>query len=163
MVATITPRVVFDTNVILSALLFRSGRVSWLVSLWQQAQVVALLSKESASELLRVLAYPKFKLSPEEQQCLLQAFVPYTETVVTRSSCHLPLCRGPHDQKFLVLADQGNADYLVTGDDDLLAITDFKPSPIITPEAFRQVIFPIIGLPFGIATLNCPQNTKGAR
>ena len=85
MVATITPRVVFDTNVILSALLFRSGRVSWLVPLWQQGQIIALLSKETAGELLRVLAYPKFKQSLDEQHCLLQAFVPYAETVVTRS------------------------------------------------------------------------------
>ncbi|HAS81245.1 MAG TPA: putative toxin-antitoxin system toxin component, PIN family [Verrucomicrobia bacterium] len=137
MVAKITLRVVFDTNVILSALLFRSGRVSWLVPRWQQGQVVALLSKETASELLRVLAYPKFKLSHEEQQCILQAFVPYAETVVTRRSRHLPLCRDPHDQKFLILADQGNADYLVTGDDDLLTIKNFEPCPIITPEAFR--------------------------
>ena len=38
----------------------------------------------------------------------------------------------------VVVADQGNADYLVTGDDDLLAIKDFKPCPIITPEEFRQ-------------------------
>jgi putative PIN family toxin of toxin-antitoxin system len=139
MVAKINPRVVFDTNVILSALLFRSGRVSWLVPLWQQGKVVALLSKETASELLRVLAYPKFKLNHEEQQCVLQSFVPYVETVLTRQSRHLPLCRDPHDQKFLILADQGHADYLVTGDDDLLTITDFTACPIITPEAFRQI------------------------
>ncbi len=140
MVATITPRVVFDTNVVLSALLFRSGRVSGLVPLWQQARVIPLLSKETAGELLRVLAYPKFKLSLAEQQCLLLAFVPYAETVVTRPSRHLPLCRDPHDQKFLILADQGNADFLVTGDDDLLSIDNFKPCPIITPEVFRQLI-----------------------
>ncbi len=140
MVAKITPRVVFDTNVILSALLFRSGRVSWLAPLWQQARVIPLLSKETASELLRVLAYPKFKLSHVEQQCVLQAFVPYVETVMTRRSRQLPLCRDPHDQKFLILADQGNADYLVTGDDDLLTIKDFEPCPIITPEAFRKIM-----------------------
>ncbi len=140
MVAKINPRVVFDTNVILSALLFRSGRVSWLVPLWQQARVIPLLSKETAHELLRVLAYPKFKLNHEEQQCVLQAFVPYVETVVTRQSRRLPLCRDPHDQKFLILADQGNADFLVTGDAELLSITEFTHCPIITPEAFRQII-----------------------
>jgi len=140
MVAKLTPRVVFDTNVILSALLFRSGRVSWLVPLWQQGQVVPLLSKESASELLRVLTYPKFKLSQEEQQCVLQAFVPYVETVVTLQSRRLPLCRDPHDQKFLILADQGNADYLVAGDDELLAMDTVESCPIVTPEVFRQLI-----------------------
>ncbi len=140
MVATVKPRVVFDTNVILSALLFRSGRLSWMVPLWQQARVIPLLSKDVANELLRVLAYPKFKLTPDEQQSVLQAFVPYVETVVPGSSRRLPLCRDPHDQKFLILAALGGADYLVTGDDELLSVKGFIPCPIITPEAFRQIL-----------------------
>lgn len=60
-----SPRIVLDTNVILSALLFGAGRVSWLVPLWQQKQVVPLLSTDVANELIRVLAYPKFKLTIE--------------------------------------------------------------------------------------------------
>lgn len=141
MVAPVKPRVVFDTNVILSALLFRDGRLSWLVPLWQQARVIPLLSKDGANELLRVLAYPTFKLAPDEQQSILQAFVPYVETVVTGPSSCLPVCRDPHDQKFLILAAQGGADYLVTGDDDLLSVKGFVSCPVVTPEAFRQIMF----------------------
>ena len=140
MVTAINPRIVFDTNVLLSALLFCGGRVSWIIPLWQQYKVVPLLSKETASELLRVLAYPKFKLTHDEQQCILQAFVPYVETVSIRIAHNLPSCRNPHDQKFLTLAFDGHADYLVTGDDDLLAIENFTACPIITPEAFRQIM-----------------------
>lgn len=140
MVTAIKPRIVFDTNVLLSALLFRGSRLSWIVPLWQHDKVVPLLSKETARELLRVLAYPKFKLTHEEQQCILQAFVPYVETVSIRASYNLPVCRDPDDQKFLTLAFDGHADYLVTGDDDLLTIENFTVCPIITPEAFRQIM-----------------------
>ncbi len=135
-----TLRVVLDTNVVLSALLFKSGRVSWLVPLCQQKRIVPLLSKAVANELLRVLAYPKFQLTGEDQRCVLQAFIPYVETVVTRGTRCLPRCRDVHDQKFLDLAAAGQAEFLVTGDDDLLSMEGFPHCPILTPESFRQML-----------------------
>jgi uncharacterized protein len=132
----VRPRVVLDTNVVLSALLFRSGRVSWIGDAWKAKRLVPLVSKETLVELLRVLAYPKFKLTPSEQQTVLEAFLPYAETVQVHNPPSLPKCRDPHDQKFLILAKQGQADFLVTGDTDLLAIEQFKVCPIVTPEQF---------------------------
>lgn len=132
------PRVVLDTNVVLSALLFKSGRLRWLAPLWTCGCFVPLVSKGTACELIRVLAYPKFKLSAEEQHTVLSAFLPYAEAFKTRSAPSLAKCRDPHDQMFLVLAEQGRADYLVTGDDDLLAVAGFSACPIVTPDGFRQ-------------------------
>lgn len=140
MVANVKPRVVFDTNVLLSALLFRSSRVAWLVPSWQQGRLTPLLSREVAGELVRVLAYPKFHLSVEERHAVLSAFVPYADIVVTRPWADAPRCRDPHDVKFLTLADQGQADYLVTGDADLHAVQGFSACPIMNPEAFRQIL-----------------------
>lgn len=131
-------RVVFDTNVILSALLFKSGRVSWVFGLWKSGRVVPLVSKETAGELLRVLAYPKFALTPQEQQAVLEAFLPYAEVVVPGRCVPRPECRDPHDVPFLILAIKGSADYLVTGDRDLLAVKDFEFCPIVTPEEFQK-------------------------
>ena len=133
------PRVVFDTNVILSALLFKSGRVSWIVPLWKCAEVIPLASKETVFEFIRVLAYPKFKLTPLEQQTVVEAFLPYAETVRTVNTTSGPQCRDPQDQKFLLLAAQGHADYLVTGDEDLLAVQGFMACPIITPGQFKRM------------------------
>ena len=136
----VLPRVVFDTNVILSALLFRSGRVSWIGDAWKSRRIIPLVSKETLFELLRVLAYPKFKLTPVEQQTVLESFLPYAETVNVRNIQMLPVCRDPYDQMFLILAKQGRADYLVTGDADLLEVENFKGCPIITPEHFSKII-----------------------
>ena len=55
-------RVVLDTNVLISALLF-SGVASDLVPLWQKEKITVLLSREILEEYLRVLAYPKFQLT----------------------------------------------------------------------------------------------------
>jgi len=60
------------------------------------------------------------------------------EIVHVRNSKMIPVCRDPHDQKFLILAKQSGADFLVTGDADLLVVENFKCCPIITPEQFSQ-------------------------
>ena len=132
------PRVVIDTNVVLSALLFKSGKVSWLVPLWRFGRIIPIISKDTASELIRVLKYPKFKLTPDEQTAVLSALLPYAEVSVARGTVSVPACRDPGDDMFLVLAAQARADYLVTGDADLLAVRGFKACPVITPEQFRR-------------------------
>lgn len=106
-------RVVLDTNVVLSALLFTSGRLAWIRRAWQREQVQPLVCKETASELLRVLAYPKFKLTAEDRQDLLEDFLPYADVVeLPQPWPSLPVCRDEKDQVFLVLAQVGQADAL---------------------------------------------------
>ncbi|WP_416365996.1 putative toxin-antitoxin system toxin component, PIN family [Ottowia sp. SB7-C50] len=127
---------VLDTNVVLSALLFGSGRLSALRVHWQSARVLPLVSKATVQELLRVLAYPKFRLTAAERNELLADYLPYAETVTaTDALSDLPECRDPKDQMFLLLAQLGRADVLVTGDDDLLHLAHNAALPfaICTP------------------------------
>ena len=74
-------RVVFDTNTVLSALLFANGRLSWLREHWRGGGCVPLLSRETAAELMHVLAYPKFQLSVSDRHEVLAEFLPYCEVV----------------------------------------------------------------------------------
>ena len=75
------PRVVLDTNTVVSALLFGSGRLAWLRLAWQAGQFIPLLGHETAAELIRVLGYPRFKLTRAEQEALLADFLPFAEVV----------------------------------------------------------------------------------
>jgi putative PIN family toxin of toxin-antitoxin system len=128
-------RVVFDTNIILSALLFTRGRLAWIRRAWQQQQFQPLVCRTSVNELLRVLAYPKFKLSATEHKELLTDFLPHTEVIELPDTWpDLPACRDEKDQVFLVLAHVGRADALVTGDADILALREAFPGPILTAE-----------------------------
>jgi len=128
-------RVVLDTNVVLSALLFTSGRVAWIRRAWQRQQLQALVCKETVGELLRVLAYPKFRLTVEDQQDLLEDFLPYVDVVeLPQPWPALPACRDENDQVFLVLAHVGQADAIITGDADILAMRDAFPGLIVTPD-----------------------------
>ena len=127
-------RIVLDTNIVLSALVFAQGRLAPLREAWQQARCQPLVSSVTAAELIRTLKYPKFKLSDDDQQELLADYLPYCVTV--RMPARLPktpLCRDPSDIPFLQLAIAGKADHLVTGDKDLLSLARF-PRSIIAAE-----------------------------
>ena len=133
------PRVVLDTNVVLSALLFAHGRQAPLRMAWHRAAIRPLVSTATTEELIRVLAYPKFKLNESDQEELLGDYLPYCTTVAMPDKPpRTPDCRDPDDIKFLQLAVIGKADYLVTGDRDLLEIKGRFACPIIGTGEFKE-------------------------
>lgn len=135
-------RVVLDSNCVVSALLFSQQKMAWLRHSWQNGQITPLASKDTVTELIRVLAYPKFKLTKAEQELLLADFLPYAETVVIKQADGLPQIRDQADQKFLIHA-VGRAEALVTGDADILEIkSDFDTPPILTLSEFKDWLEP---------------------
>jgi len=135
-----SPSVVIDTNIIVSALIF-GGSVARLRSAWQDNLFVPLVSKVTITELLRVLAYPKFRLTLAEQEDLLADYILFCETVVLPEVLPaVPTCRDPFDVPFLMLAIAGRADYLVTGDRDLLSLKDAFSCSIVTADEFLAIL-----------------------
>ena len=130
------PRVVFDTNVVISAVLFRMGRLAWLRDHWQEGVCIPLASWATLDELERVLGYSKFKLSAREFAEVMNLYLPYCDILTPTESCTIR-CRDPKDQALLDLAHCGKADILVTGDQDLLSLTGQTLFAIETPEEYR--------------------------
>ena len=140
MTAKAPPRVVLDTNVVLSALLFGGGPAARVRSGWQSGRFVPLASTATAQELVRVLGYPKFRLASAEQEELLADFMPWVEVVrIADPPPATPACRDPFDLPFLQLAIGGRARVLVSGDRDLLALAG-SPGlcPVLGIDAFRR-------------------------
>lgn len=131
-------RLVLDTNVLLSALLFPSGSLSWLRDAWQSELIVPLASRVTIAELLRVLHYPKFSLSAAEREDLLADYLPWVESVVVSDPPAVPWCRDPKDRPFLELALAGKADALVTGDGDLQDLASRCAVAILAPGVMRD-------------------------
>lgn len=132
-------RVVLDTNVVVSALLFRSGRLAWLRQAWAGGKVVPVVSRDTLAELVRVLAYPKFGLAAADTKNLLAHYMEHAEALgQVKTRARLPRCRDEDDRKFLLLAHAARADALVTGDRDLLALSAQSRIAILTPDALRQ-------------------------
>ncbi|MDP1782070.1 putative toxin-antitoxin system toxin component, PIN family [Hydrogenophaga sp.] len=136
-------RVVLDTNVVLSALLFGGKAAGALRQGWQQGAFTPLVSTATVQELMRVLAYPKFRLTTGDQQELLADFLPHTTAVrIPEPPPPVPDCRDPFDLPFLHLAVAGKARWLVSGDRDLLVLADAfaanNACRVVTLEAFMQ-------------------------
>jgi uncharacterized protein len=134
-------RVVFDTNTVVSTLLFGSWRLAPLRAAWQEGLLRPLLSAATVQELVRVLAYPKFRLLPEEQGELLSDYLPFGEVIRPwKSLAGLPVCRDPEDAMFLELAIAGRAQWLVTGDKGLLALSGRTRFGIVDPAVALDYI-----------------------
>ena len=132
-------RVVCDTNVVVSALVFRAGRIGWLREAWSTRVLVPLVSRETLAELVRVLGYPKLRLEAGETKDLLAQYMEHAETVERVGvAVRIPRCRDPDDRAFLRLAYAARADALVTGDTDLLSLAARSRIPILAPEALKR-------------------------
>ncbi len=135
-------KVVLDTNVVISATLFGSGVLKPLRLAWQAGRVVPVISKETRAELLRVLAYEKFKLSEADIARVLALYLPDTQfhkvNLTVNNSNRIPVCRDKRDQIFLDLAQSAKVDCLVSGDQDLLVLasTPNLPFRILKPIEF---------------------------
>jgi uncharacterized protein len=135
------PVVVIDTNLVLSALVFGGGRLSALRAAWQSGQCIPLVSTATAAELMRVLAYPKFKLTTADREELLADYLPHCRSVrIPARLPKLPICRDVNDQMFIELAAVGKADFLVTGDKDLLVLASEFRRSIVSADVFLKHI-----------------------
>ena len=124
-------RVVLDTNVLVSALLF-TGPLSRLIPLWRERRITLLLSKDVFLEYLHVLAYPKFKLKGEDIRAVADEYIlPYAEMVTVAETPAVTL-EDPADDKFLALASAGRVRYIVSGDRHLLALKNHGRARIVT-------------------------------
>ena len=132
-------RYVFDTNVIVSALLFESGNPS-IAFRYALKHGEILLSIELLGELSSVLGRKKFDrfVTSKERDEFLETFVERARLVEVIEQ--VQECRDPKDDKILDLALNGDAKFIISGDQDLLVLNSFRNVTIVTPEEFLRVI-----------------------
>jgi putative PIN family toxin of toxin-antitoxin system len=129
-------RVVIDTNVLVSALLF-NGIPGKLIPLWKEKHIKPLCSKDIIDEYLRVLAYPKFKLSDAEIDYLLTVeilpwFYPIT---VPEGKSYIKI--DPQDDIFIWYAVKGKAHAVISGDSHLLKMKN-PPVHVLSVNDFLK-------------------------
>jgi uncharacterized protein len=128
-------RIVFDTNVAISAVLLpRSIPRQAFDAAAARGQL--LVSEETITELEEVLRRPKFDKYVREEKRLefLAALVRDAEVIEVTELVRE--CRDPKDNKFLALAVSGKASHVVSGDADLLVLHPFREIAIVTPQGF---------------------------
>ena len=132
-------RYVFDTNVIVSALLFENGKPAQALR-YALVNGDVLLSLELLEELNEVLGRERFNryVTSEEREEFLEALV--ERAVLVEIIEKVQECRDPKDDKILELAVNGEANYIISGDKDLLILHPFRGVLIIAADEFLRTI-----------------------
>ena len=128
-------RLVFDTNVIVSALLLPDSlpRRAFDKALERGTLLLSLPALTELNEGLARRRFDKYLLE-EERMRFLATLVKASEVVSVTET--ISDCRDPRDNKFLESAVSGRADCIISGDQDLLALNPYRGIPVLTPKEF---------------------------
>ena len=133
-------RVIIDTNVLISMLI--SGSFSWLRDKFESRYITFVFSEELFSEFVTVAMRPKFRrwFSEAEVAELLQLLSSVSEVYTVNKSSSIK-SRDSNDDFLLALALESKADYLVSGDDDLLVLDQIGITKVVTPNNFKNILY----------------------
>jgi uncharacterized protein len=131
-------KIILDTNLWISFLI--SKRYNKLDNLLDSGKIIFIFSHESIEEFITVANRPKFKkyFSDSDLNELIRQFDKYGKLVKVKTQ--LSLCRDIKDNFLLNLAVDGNSDYLITGDSDLLTLKKVHNTQICTWSEFLKTI-----------------------
>ena len=132
-------RAVVDTNVFIFSTLYE-GYASKLLSYWQRGRFIYLISKRVLEAYIKVLSYPRFRLTEEEIKWIIQKeLLPYIETVRIKIPVSA-IKTDPSDNIFLSTAVEGKASFIVSGDRHLLVLKKYQDVQIIKIREFFGII-----------------------
>ena len=135
-------RAVFDTNVLVSYLLTHRPPIATLIDVHlARENIVLVTATELLDELHRVLRYPKLqRYTTEEERTRFIALLMAVSEVVELPETTPQICRDADDDRFIVCAVVGDADVIVSGDDDLLALEQVGDISILSPAKVLEML-----------------------
>ena len=128
-------RFVFDTNVVVSALLTKKSVARDVLDKARGLGEI-LLSPAVIEELVDVLGRPEFNRYIDEEDRIGFLNLLVKESTLVEITEKIKECRDPKDDKFLELAVSGKADFIISGDGDLQVLNPFRRIKIISPRDF---------------------------
>ena len=136
-------KAVLDTNVLISGLIVAQSPPCQILDAWLEGLFTLVTSLYLVEELVHVLSYPRIterlRLDEEELVAILDALLSKAE--VTSGRLHLPgITRDPKDDFVVACAKEGEADYIVSGDQDLLVLGEYEGIQVVTPRQFVEIL-----------------------
>lgn len=128
-------RVVFDTNIVVSALLNEAGLPALLLDLATSNKIQLYYSQALMTEYKEVLAREKFNLPKEKIKNALDEIKRTSIEVFPKKTIAL-ITRDPADNRILEISQAANADYIITGNKRHFPFATFNKAKIATPRQF---------------------------
>lgn len=135
-------KVILDTSFLISSLISsRTNAEHQILQLVKQKDFDLYYSKETFDEFQTTLQSQNVKKYLKGNLKKIAQFVPWYKytALKTQPNQKVSLCRDPKDDKFLELALEIDADYLITQDNDLLVLQNFGNTKIVDPEEFLRL------------------------
>ncbi|MGA2118777.1 MAG: putative toxin-antitoxin system toxin component, PIN family [Bryobacteraceae bacterium] len=133
-------RVVLDTNILLSSLLSPLGAPAQLLDAWERNTFTLVACDELIAELREVAGRPFFRARLRASKAELLAAGIRDFSFFCRCLPSGPIAPDPKDSYLLALAEASQAEFLVTGDKQLLSLKRQKATRIITPAAMIEIL-----------------------
>ena len=130
-------RIIIDTNLWISFLLSR--KYAFIDKLLSNKKVQLVFCRELLAELMEVATRPKLRrfFTPDDKKMIFDLIDRYADYVNVFSN--VDLCRDDKDNFLLSLAKDSNADFLITGDKDLLVLKKFEDTSIVTIAEYQII------------------------
>jgi len=132
--------VVLDTNLLVSYLLTQGKTITRIIDYWENGDIIVVVSPAIVEELAEVVQRPRLRQHMTgDPQVIINLLL--SDAIQTRGDLAFPgASRDPKDDKFLACAVEGEAAYLVSGDEDLLSLKQFRDVLIMSPANFVRLI-----------------------
>jgi putative PIN family toxin of toxin-antitoxin system len=132
-------RVILDANVFVSAVITKRGACGKILELWEKDEFDLVVSSSILEEIDRVIHYPKiqqkYTLSDETIDQFL-GLIGSQAVIVAPSSELRVIEKDPSDNRYLECAKVGEASFIISGDEHLLKLQEYRSIVILTPSAF---------------------------
>ncbi len=133
-------RAVIDTNLLVSYTLTKGETLSRLIDYWERGSFIYLTSPPIIRELKEVLQRPRLRAKMvADPHSLIEVIEADTEQTPGQLILE-QVCRDPKDAMFIACAVEGQADYIVSWDKDLLDLGEYQGIKIVRAEAFIAVL-----------------------
>lgn len=132
-----------DTNVIVSGTIGNSGSPFIILEAWRKGRFILITSQTLIDEVERVFRYPriqkKYHITEKQVTNVIKNLINYS--IATPRNIKLSvITKDPPDNEVLIAALEGEADYIVTGDADLLELKSYKGIKIVLPSEFLELL-----------------------
>jgi uncharacterized protein len=131
------PKVIVDTNILVS-ILKGSVNLAPIYAAFRNDKFILVVNQPLLKELAFVLSRPRLKINSADVRELFRVIKLKAFYVKNSSELRVTACRDPKDNFILELAAHANADFIVTGDKDLLELLKYQSCAIITPRKFIE-------------------------